>query len=621
MRRSSRSTDSFRRGTIDRKEAFKKIVTHCLYYPMVPISSKIWGITIEFLLVQDLHAPFALFVLDRTFASMQGIMIALIYFTDPAVIDVGREFISYIKRCYVDNYYCVQFGPDEQAIPQDMEENKVQQTMPNTAGPSNVAEEHQWMIPAKEQNNAVYSVSLADRCLYIRDLQRHADKQHVIALCPTQRSKSSLPVSVALGRWYPLTRLFRSQNQRKPQEVPMRRIDHTSILSFDWDSQASTGSIKGQNAGVARPITSDTFKPYCFPHFARSFHWLLMHVFHISPRRTEEMFDEPSIMMMQPSVKSGAEESLRNEPAITLRRLSKTATQPDIPPDTQPEEPSLLFPELPESAASSPTPRRSISTAAGSPSVETPKKGKIGPFLLTQGIHSAPTLRRPSALRLMTGLGSLTSWRGEKTQKEMEEDNAIEEPLEALEEDKEAGVEAEAEAVVERSKPKRAIQEHTVLDIHRFPLSPPPAHRRPKEEDGASRSVLSTQMARPPTFVESDVGGLREILMIVPPLPPSPSTPPPPPPTMMSSKKKGKLPLRHQNSAPQRGSKARGSDVKGKKRASEYEDYRRKAWRISQSGSTPPLPDHRQSARGTMDSGRKIEGPAPETQEGDDKGK
>ncbi|KAF7723737.1 hypothetical protein EC973_001713 [Apophysomyces ossiformis] len=636
MRRSSRSTDTFRRGPVDRKEAFKKIVGHCVYYPIVPILCRVWGVAIEFLLVQEKSVPFGLFLIDRVFSSVQGVMIAIIYFTDPAVIDVGREYLLYIRSCYVDDYYYVHFSCEKEPVAEHTEEEGYQQEMPNVAGPSR--QQPEWTSATKETKQELYTVNLTDRCIYIRDLARLVNKQRMIKLNPCQRSKKSLPVSTALRHWYPLTRICRGERRPFSERLPMRRVHHTSILSFDWESETSvnTATKGGQNANIARPITSDTFKPYFFPPFARAFHWLLAHVLGLSPRYEPEALEEeiPS-PAPHPYDRGPTDEFPKAEPSTSLPLPIQTTTT--TPSDTQPTTASSILSTLPPTSSSSPAPRTSASPAVpgtGRRPTEGPiRKGAWAPFSLTQGIHSAPSLRQPSALRRMTGLGSLAAWRAEKAAAHLDTESEMEVS---------SGMESEASEPAQRPAEEQQEQPRIISTAPRFQLSPPPPLRRPRgggeeeeeqeEAEGENlpfRPIAPIQMVRPPTFVESDVGVVRDILLFVPPLSPSPSTPPPPPPPppptrVASAKQKGKQPLHHQRSAPHR---IAGGSRKGKERSSDYSDdgdtLGSSSWRVpSRSGWTPPLPDHRQGSPSIRsqrrDHGHSIESPSSSVKQEDE---
>ncbi|KAI8987619.1 hypothetical protein BDF20DRAFT_279070 [Mycotypha africana] len=102
-----------RRYANDNTDVFRKIAKRCVCYPLVPLISKSWGVSIEIAATLNAPIPYAIFVLDRLFASSIGLMVSVIYFTDPAIEAVFKGGLESLKKRYVYDYFTLKMLPGE----------------------------------------------------------------------------------------------------------------------------------------------------------------------------------------------------------------------------------------------------------------------------------------------------------------------------------------------------------------------------------------------------------------------------------------------------------------------------------------------------------------------------
>ncbi|KAI7898766.1 uncharacterized protein BX663DRAFT_546135, partial [Cokeromyces recurvatus] len=70
---------------------FQKIALRCIFYPLVPLISKSWGVGIEIAAAREAYIPYVIFVFDRVFSCLLGFL---------------------FKIRYVHDYFCLQYQPD-----------------------------------------------------------------------------------------------------------------------------------------------------------------------------------------------------------------------------------------------------------------------------------------------------------------------------------------------------------------------------------------------------------------------------------------------------------------------------------------------------------------------------
>ncbi|GAA5797559.1 hypothetical protein HPULCUR_002947 [Helicostylum pulchrum] len=70
---------------------FRKVVSRCVLYPLVPLISSIWGFVNQMVLLDPnvrFNVGYTLSILDVIFSSLQGFFVAIVFFSDPGMIEI-----------------------------------------------------------------------------------------------------------------------------------------------------------------------------------------------------------------------------------------------------------------------------------------------------------------------------------------------------------------------------------------------------------------------------------------------------------------------------------------------------------------------------------------------------
>lgn len=77
---------------------FHNIYAHSIYVHSVPFISNIWGLIAQLIIVTGSTPSFSLSVVDNVFGCLQGFFVAIIFFTDPAMLAFIRQSFQSWKR-------------------------------------------------------------------------------------------------------------------------------------------------------------------------------------------------------------------------------------------------------------------------------------------------------------------------------------------------------------------------------------------------------------------------------------------------------------------------------------------------------------------------------------------
>ncbi|KAG2235736.1 hypothetical protein BDF21DRAFT_452187 [Thamnidium elegans] len=70
---------------------FRKVVSRCVLYPLVPLISSIWGFLNQMVLLDSnvsFNTGYTLSILDAIFSSLQGFFVAIVFFSDPGMVEI-----------------------------------------------------------------------------------------------------------------------------------------------------------------------------------------------------------------------------------------------------------------------------------------------------------------------------------------------------------------------------------------------------------------------------------------------------------------------------------------------------------------------------------------------------
>ncbi|KAI8391445.1 uncharacterized protein BYT42DRAFT_610676 [Radiomyces spectabilis] len=92
---------------------FSKIVIRCIVYPFVPLLVNVWGFIIQMMIVTpDSVTPYWLLMLDTIFGWLEGVLVFMIFFSDPAVTSTLNHILRDLRLYFVDEYSHIEEYPD-----------------------------------------------------------------------------------------------------------------------------------------------------------------------------------------------------------------------------------------------------------------------------------------------------------------------------------------------------------------------------------------------------------------------------------------------------------------------------------------------------------------------------
>ncbi|GAN07384.1 hypothetical protein MAM1_0159d06881 [Mucor ambiguus] len=227
---------------------FSKVVMRCTIYPLIPFLANIFGFILQMLITATKKTPsYTLAMLDIVFSCLEGMFVAGVFFTDPAI----TSFMSSTYAGWYEKY----------------------------------VEQYTW-VPQADMKAAPASSPYSSPCGSSQTMKPPTaaavkDNQH------------------SLNAQYPSTQPVRKKPPAKIKAVVMRRVhfdtDHhnrirqhqqirqLSTISFDIATLSPVASVSRhhdrQPPSVAMPTISSTrrdiYLPYRFPFFATCFHYML----------------------------------------------------------------------------------------------------------------------------------------------------------------------------------------------------------------------------------------------------------------------------------------------------------------------------------------------------------
>ncbi|CEG82514.1 hypothetical protein RMATCC62417_16574 [Rhizopus microsporus] len=283
-------------------DVFRKIAIRCICYPLVPLISKIWGVSIEIAVAANAHIPYPVFILDRLFSSLLAFMVSCIYFTDPAICTVLGEIMDTIKRRYVHDYYTVLFQPDPESDGDDVDYPKIIRIAPvrgegrgEHARISALIEDIKKKllddVGSEVDVGGVFSTD-DDESI---NMYAHISRVPSVELQTTKGQRTSsleklydiVTVTSKNGRVYlpnnkftdNASRSFKSFPQRsRAFIIPLLKLNKSDNGSSDHFNGTPGPSYQRNELGAV-----ESLRPFKHPLTARLLHWLLIHVFRVKP--------------------------------------------------------------------------------------------------------------------------------------------------------------------------------------------------------------------------------------------------------------------------------------------------------------------------------------------------
>ncbi|OBZ83064.1 hypothetical protein A0J61_08887 [Choanephora cucurbitarum] len=274
-------------------DVFQRIALRCICYPLVPLFSKSWGVGIEIAASQHKSIPYAVFVLDRLFSCLLGFMVSCIYFTDPAINAVFKEFVDSVKTIYVYDYYSIryysttaQLAPklakmvvrfkDIADTPELLNQARCRYLSQGSADASN-NDKHD----GHSQEKLTPSIKLTK----IHGRQANEvfsdDGPYSVITAITKDGRSLLLDNYLRNDAKSL--LYNSKKRYK--DIPMRSLGNTSTLAKSKSELIGDEPVGYQNPSNYRKESEniETLQAFDLPLLAKMIHWSLIHLFCVKP--------------------------------------------------------------------------------------------------------------------------------------------------------------------------------------------------------------------------------------------------------------------------------------------------------------------------------------------------
>ncbi|KAI8334914.1 hypothetical protein EDC96DRAFT_568531 [Choanephora cucurbitarum] len=307
-------------------DVFQRIALRCICYPLVPLVSKSWGVGIEIAASQHEIVPYAVFVLDRLFSCLLGFMVSCIYFTDPAINAVFKEFIDSIKSIYVYDYYSIRYySTTAQPAPklakmvvkfkdigdtsELLNQARCRYLSQGSADASNndKHDEH-------SQEQSIPSIKLTK----IHGRQANEvfsdDEPYSIVTATTKDGHSFLLDNYLEDHAKRL--LYNSKKRYK--DIPMRYLGNTSALAKSKSELTGDEPVDYQNLSSYRKESEniETLQAFDFPLLAKMIHWSLIHLFCVKPHNP----GRKELRTRNENASHFAKASLSNENSVSLEQ-------------------------------------------------------------------------------------------------------------------------------------------------------------------------------------------------------------------------------------------------------------------------------------------------------------
>lgn len=309
-------------------DVFKKIAKRCVLYPLVPLISKSWGISIVITSACNGTVPYAIFVIDRVFGCLLGLMVSCIYYTDPALKAVFKEGIDTLKKRYVYDYYTVRYQPNSDPATAKSkghypERVKIKENLQTPAtSPAGITMGLDYDITHEEivgspdflgtsydnlnTNNGSYrtnrntssnvhphasdprrpSVSFKLEVPSV-EVRKPLDESSKNQTENSQRRFSVISVTSVNGKTFsPHEKILENtkhswkdslKSQNKFQTIPMRRVSGDETTASERKAIIAKSPLLSDNGNI------ETIVPYKHPRGAKFMHWVLVYIFRVSP--------------------------------------------------------------------------------------------------------------------------------------------------------------------------------------------------------------------------------------------------------------------------------------------------------------------------------------------------
>ncbi|KAI8381531.1 uncharacterized protein BYT42DRAFT_613303 [Radiomyces spectabilis] len=101
--RGNQATDDQTRDAPAQPSIFGKVVLRCILYPLVPFIVNIFGFVMQLLISSD-RSPYALAMIDVIFSNLEGLFIACVFFSDPAIATLLKDRLKSWRKDYLDKF-------------------------------------------------------------------------------------------------------------------------------------------------------------------------------------------------------------------------------------------------------------------------------------------------------------------------------------------------------------------------------------------------------------------------------------------------------------------------------------------------------------------------------------
>ncbi|KAK4509633.1 uncharacterized protein ATC70_006935 [Mucor velutinosus] len=227
---------------------FSKVVLRCIIYPLVPFQVNIFGFILQMLITATKKTPsYTLAMLDIVFSCLEGVFVAGVFFTDPAITSfMGSMYAGWYEK-YVEQYALVP-QDDKKATPANSPSLALCDSSQTIKPPTTAA-----VIDNQNYLGVHYphtTPSVRKPCGKIKTVamrRLHFDTNHNSMARQHQRVRQLSTISFEITTLLPIASVPRHHDQQVP--------------SAATPASSSTGR--------------DVYVPYQFPIFATCFHYML----------------------------------------------------------------------------------------------------------------------------------------------------------------------------------------------------------------------------------------------------------------------------------------------------------------------------------------------------------
>ncbi|KAI8889478.1 hypothetical protein K501DRAFT_316011 [Backusella circina FSU 941] len=282
-----------RRYTSANNSVFLKIARRCVCYPLIPLMSKVWGVSISISSIKQVNIPFSIFILDLVFSCLLGFMVTCVYLSDPAILNFIREIKYQIKKKYMYDYFSVRYQPGFN--PDSTPSREYPHILKLVPLKEDVSESYKSAIRSSLINeeasiNFIYhpNIELKQiRGISAADYNRNSTHQQRYSIM-TITSKTGgvyLPNEV-----YDFDSLTTSRSHFIPMRLTLDRKKVQMMPAKSLVLNQPESSTRGARAQHTEMI--ETLVVYEHPCLAKFIHWVLASIFRVKPLMGDEEGEE-----------------------------------------------------------------------------------------------------------------------------------------------------------------------------------------------------------------------------------------------------------------------------------------------------------------------------------------